>query len=298
MHKNKVQYRADSRSRNANQRCIKESDIGRLTKLLAACNETHVLCDVVLSNSLSTQASHGACAIVKQHTIPSVGVRIRNRTKDALIRVHSGKDQRLLIDSAKVLVQRLSSRPQPAHTCLVEEHIARLSDRLEGLIQLCVPCSLEEAAALVAWELSAEADVPTKRLVEASLNSWCHCLQVVLSKTPVEPSNLDAFLPAPLDDPQSGLNRLNASGVISVLGVDKVVLHVDDNQDGIIGVESESSVVVAFLVALDCHPPLGSPRKIEFAIVWKVEPLLLTAEGNWCRTFDCSNCRRGVLFFL
>ena len=98
--------------------------------------------------------------------------------------------------------------------------------------------------------------MPPKGLVEASLNSRCHRLQVVLGQSPVEPSNLDALLPASLNDLQGWLHSLDTSNVVSVLRMNKVVLHVDNDQNGAIGIEHEAAVVVAIFVAFDNHPPL------------------------------------------
>ena len=102
--------------------------------------------------------------------------------------------------------------------------------------------------------------MPSQTLTEASLNSRCHLLQVVVSDSPVEPGDLNSFLAASLDDFQCRFNSGNPCGVISIEWVNKVVLHVDHNQDRVTRVNHEAGVVAAFFIALEDHFLLRTPR--------------------------------------
>lgn len=71
---------------------------------------------------------------------------------------------------------------------------------------------------------------------KTSLHSRRHDAKVVLVDAPVEPSDLDAFLAAALDDFEGRLDCCDAFLMIAASGVDEVVLHVDNDEDGLLRV--------------------------------------------------------------
>jgi hypothetical protein len=175
--------------------------------------------------------------------------------------------------------------PKTAHARLVEANIVLCNVLLQRVVDVGVPRASEQAtlSALLFRKRGAQADVPSAALfvrpafVEATGDGRRHNLQVVVRDAPVQPADLDAFLPALLDDLDERLDGLDALAVVVEDGVDKVVLHVDNDKQGGVGINQDTAVVADAIVGVEGDLALAAAREIEAFRLWIVEPLVISA---------------------
>lgn len=88
--------------------------------------------------------------ILHHHTIPSSIVGIRQRPQHTLIRIHSRKQQRLLLlpVALEILPEWLTLRPKPTHAILCHMHILRLHRRQQRIIDFTIPLPRHQTPSL------------------------------------------------------------------------------------------------------------------------------------------------------
>jgi hypothetical protein len=65
--------------------------------------------------------------------------------------------------------------------------------------------------------------------------------------------------------------------VVVKVGVDEVVLHVDDDEEGALRVDQHTAVVANAIVGIEGELALAAARQIEALGLWVVEPLVVAA---------------------
>jgi len=154
-------------------------------------------------------------------------------------------------------VQGLVRGPHAARSVLVEEEVITVGSGEQRIVELSIPASLPQAPPLISGEFTAESNVPPMSLgchevaIEAALYSWWHRSEVISVDAPIQPSDLNPFPAASLDDTQGGLNGCDSSGMIATVGMNKVVLEVDDNKDRLGRVNHDTSVMVHAVVCVN-----------------------------------------------
>lgn len=114
-------------------------------------------------------------------------------------------------------------------------------------------------------------------LVEATGDGGWHHLQVVVCDPPVQPADLYALLPALFEDVGKRLYRSDALDVVVEVRVDEVVLHVDDNEERLLRVDQNTTVVANAVVGVEGDLALAAARQIEALGLGVVEPLVVAA---------------------
>ena len=105
----------------------------------------------------------------------------------------------------------------------------------------------------------------------------------MVRKSPIQEGDLDSFVSASVDEAQCRIHYRETSGMVPIHGVDKVVLHVDDNQYRFPRVNNEAAVVVTSFIAGNGKTLLCSSREVKLFRVGEVKPLIVSftaSEGN------------------
>jgi len=243
-------------SRRADKASVRAAFGG--TEDLRICDEAHVGRYVVGAQLLRAHASHCPGAVSDKDTIPPPGIRICERSQQALVGVDACEQKSLLSALTQPFVHGEFRAPESAHARLVEAHIIFCNVLLQRVVDVSVPRASEQTAlsALLFRKRGAQADVPSAALfvrhafVEATGDGWGHDFQIVVRDAPVQPTDLYALLPALLEDLDERLNGLDALAVIVKVGVDKVVLHVDDDKQGAVGINQDTAMVSDAVVCI------------------------------------------------
>jgi GTP:adenosylcobinamide-phosphate guanylyltransferase len=113
--------------------------------------------------------------------------------------------------------------------------------------------------------------------VEATGNGGRHDLEIVVGDAPVQPADLYALGPALLEDFDERLHGRDALAVVVEVWVDKVVLHVDDDEQSALRVDQNAAVVADAIVGVEGDLALAAARQIEAFGFRVVEPLVVAA---------------------
>jgi hypothetical protein len=113
--------------------------------------------------------------------------------------------------------------------------------------------------------------------VEATGDGRRHNLQIVVRDAPVQPADLNALLPALFEDLDERFDGLDALAVVVKDGVNKVVLHVDDDKQGAVGIDQDTAVVADAIVGVEGDLALAPAREIEALRLRIIEPLVVSA---------------------
>jgi hypothetical protein len=255
------------------------------TEDLRIRHEPHVSCYIKITDLLGAHACHRSSAVSDEDTIPAPRVSVRERSQQTLIGVDACEQEGLLPALTQPLVHWELGTPKTAHARLVEANIVLCNVLLQRVVDVGVPRASEQAAlsTLLFRKRGAQADVPSAALfvrhafVEATGDGWRHNLQIVVRNAPVQPADLDPLLPAFFDHLDERLNGLDALAVVVENGVDKVVLHVDNDKQGGVGVNQDTAVVADAIVGVEGDLALAAARKIEAFGFRVVEPLVVSA---------------------
>ena len=248
-------------------------------------NKSHVRRNIVITNFLRAHACHGPCAVGDKDAIPTPRVCVRERSQQTLIGIDACEQERLLSALTQPLVHGEFRAPEPAHARLVEAYVVRCNVFLQRVVDVGVPRAGEQAtlSALLLRKRRAQADVPSAAFfmshafVEATGDSWRHDLEIVVRDSPVQPADLDTLLPALFEDLDERLDGLDALAVVVEVGVDKVVLHVDDDKQGGVGINQDTAMVADAIVCVERELSLAASGEIEAFGLGIVEPLVVTA---------------------
>jgi hypothetical protein len=248
-------------------------------------DKAHVGRNVVVADFLGAHASHGPCTVANENAVPTPGVCVRQRAQQALIGVDTRKEESLLPALTQPLVHGQLGAPKPAHACFVEANVVVGDILLERIVDVCVPCAREQAtlAALLFWKFGAQTDVPSTALlvchafVEATGDGGRHDLEVMVGDAPVQPADLDALGPALLENFDERLHGRDALAVVVEVWVDKVVLHVDDDEQSALRVDQNAAVVADAIVGVESDLALAAAGQIEALGLGVVEPLVVAA---------------------
>lgn len=175
--------------------------------------------------------------------------------------------------------------PKPAHARFVEADVVVCDVFLQRVVDVCVPGAGEQTAlaALLFRKSSAQTDMPPTAflvchaLVEAAGDCGRHDLEVMVGDSPVQPADLYALFPALLEDVDEWLHGRDALAVVVEVWVDKVVLHVDDDEQSALRVDQNTSVVADAIVGVESDLALAAARQIEAFGLGVVEPLVVAA---------------------
>ena len=114
-------------------------------------------------------------------------------------------------------------------------------------------------------------------LVEATGYSWRHDLEIMVCDPPVQPADLYTLFPALFEDVDERLHSCDALNVVVEVGVDEVVLHVDDDEESALRVDQNTSVVANAIVGIEGDLALAAARQVEALGLGVVEPLVVAA---------------------
>ena len=252
---------------------------------LRISDKAHVGGNVVITDFFCAHTSHGACTVTDEDAVPSPAVGVSQCPEQALVGIDSCEKERLLPAFTQPLVHRQLRAPESAHARFVEAHIVFRDVLLQRVVDVCVPCTGEQAAftTLLRRQSGAETDMPSTAFlvssvpIEAASDGRRHDLQVVVGDTPVQPAHLYALFPALLEDSDERLDGRDALVVVVEVWVDEVVLHVDDDEQSALRVDQDPTVVADAIVGVESDLALAAARQVEALGLWVVEPLVVTA---------------------
>lgn len=202
-----------------------------------------------------------------------------------MIGVDACEEKGLLPTLTQPLVHGEFRAPESAHACFVEAHVVVCDVLFQRIVDVGVPSASEQATltTLLFWENCTQADVPSttflvcSTLVEATGDGGWHDLEVVVCDSPVQPADLYALFPALFEDFDERLHSRDALDVVVEVGVNEVVLHIDDDEECALRVDQNTAVVADAIVGIEGDLALAAARQVEALGLGVVEPLVVAA---------------------
>jgi hypothetical protein len=168
--------------------------------------------------------------------------------QDTLISVDTRKHHALFARLDKVAIEILVRGPHATHSTLSAEDIVCGDCGFERSVQIVNVGTLKENPALAIRQLATEIDAPTvaslisSSPVEPSQNCRRHLSHLSLVRDPVQPYNLNPFATAAIDDLQDRPNGSETCCVLAILGIDEIILHVDNDNACLASIDLDSLI--------------------------------------------------------